>query len=123
MFFYTMSDFNVPGSRPKKARLNFGNRPYRRVWADLDVRSFGPQYTIGRAAHAAFPVVLQLHLVAPDEIIMMSKLNPCLRREHRGDWAGAHRPVEDRHLVEVEGRQVPGLLAVEVSNFEDLPQG
>ena len=26
--FDAMSDFNVPGSRPKKARCNFGNRPY-----------------------------------------------------------------------------------------------
>ena len=26
-FFDTMSDFNVPGSRPKKTRWNFGNRP------------------------------------------------------------------------------------------------
>ena len=26
--FYTMSDFNVPGSRPKKTRRIFGNRPY-----------------------------------------------------------------------------------------------
>ena len=29
MFFDTMSDFNVPGSRYKKTtRLNFGNRPW-----------------------------------------------------------------------------------------------
>ena len=26
-----MSDFNVPGSRPKKTRWNFGNRPYIKV--------------------------------------------------------------------------------------------
>ena len=26
-FFDTVSDFNVPGSRPKKTRWNFGNRP------------------------------------------------------------------------------------------------
>ena len=28
VFFDTMSDFNVPGSRPKQTRINFGNRPY-----------------------------------------------------------------------------------------------
>ena len=28
VFFDTMSDFNVPKFRPKKIRLNFGNRPY-----------------------------------------------------------------------------------------------
>ena len=26
--FDTMSDFNVPGSRPKQTQWNFGNRPY-----------------------------------------------------------------------------------------------
>ena len=28
VFFDTMSDFNVPGSRPKKTLCNFGSRPY-----------------------------------------------------------------------------------------------
>ena len=31
IFYDTMSDFNVLGSRPKKTRSNFGNRPYTSV--------------------------------------------------------------------------------------------
>ena len=56
-FFYTMSDFNVLGSRPKNAR-RFGNRPYK----DAAGRLAGPGAAdhlrlLGRSAsHVLFTI-------------------------------------------------------------------
>ena len=41
VFFDTMSDFNVPGSRPKKTRSNFGNRPNRLSPLERHLARFG----------------------------------------------------------------------------------
>ena len=39
IFVDTMSDFNVPGSRPKKTRWTFGNRPYYNDKNDKNVNN------------------------------------------------------------------------------------
>ena len=36
-----MSDFNVPGSRPKKTRWNFGNRPYLLLFSSVNFWNAG----------------------------------------------------------------------------------
>ena len=49
VFFDTMSDFNVPGSRPKETRWNFGNRPQSSA-AQTSPAQLGPLVEQDRAA-------------------------------------------------------------------------